>query len=270
MKKNSGIRWKSLALAMVMAFSIITVMPQDVDAAEVSLDAKGGTVTITDDECSSAGNLTWIRFKPKANGYLQLKFTGASQAVKSPYGVAQLYDRTKEKKLSAELEYDTGNANAGLMTEYYGVQKKKTYYIGVAAVGGVKIAAKFKKVTDKSGKSKKKALNIKKGKKGVVGVIAAGTKFSHWYKFKIPKQQKMSLNIVPYLTGNISVKISGCTRGGGIIKCRETVNNIINLNGWGAKCGYSSKGKKVNSGICYVQIKPTSKTCSGYYKISWK
>lgn len=260
----------SLVLAVVMVFSVITVMPQDVAAAELAFGAKGGTVTITDD---MASDLTWIRIKPKDDGYLQVKFSKASAIVAYPLGLVQFCDAGK-RELSPMSGFNTVATSGLFYTEYYGVKKGKTYYIKVASDGGVKVTAKLTKVKDKSGKKKSKALNIKKGKKGVIGVISAGTTKAKWYKIKVPKKQKLKIKFSVYLTDGVQFSMTGphmypfgktyygknaSVVGGQLNIQRGNFGDqrIISLNG------------KADPGTYYISVRPTAKTTNGYFKISW-
>ncbi len=261
-KKSLFQRAVSLMLAAALVFSTMVVgTRQTVSAAEMSLKPNGGTITISDETCSAVTKeLTWVKYKAKADGYLQLKFSGNSQVVSYPYGQVQLYNQSRNKYLSGLLEYDTGSTAATNTSEYYGVKKGTTYYIGVSSYGGVNISVKFKKVNDKSGSKKSKALNLNR-KKTTVGVIGAGTTASHWFKFKTTKTQKITFNITPYLTGPVRLTLSGP----GVY----TRSFDITTGYWGKKDPISSTGK-VRAGTYYVQIKPAAKTCTGYYKVSWK
>lgn len=261
-KKNLFQKAVSFMLAAALVFSALLVGPQQtVNAAEMSLKAKGGTITITDETCTAvSGELTWVKYKATANGYIQLKFISNSQLVSYSTGQVQLYNQNKSKYLSSLLEYDTSSTQATNTTEYYGVKKGSTYYIGIASAGGVKVNVKFTKVNDKSGAKKNKALNLKKGKK-TVGVIAAGTTGAHWFKFKVTKPQKISINVTPYLTGAVKLTMSGA----GI----QTDSFTVNTNRWGTNSSFSTQGK-VRTGTYYVQVKPAVRNCTGYYKINWK
>ena len=278
-KKRLINKLTSLVLAVAMVFSIVVVMPDKVSAAEKSLKPTGGTVTITDDECYAAtnGEYTWIKFKPKADGYLQLKFSPASAVIGYPYGTAQLYSANKVTALSAVFNFYTDDNRNVFKSEYYGVKKNTTYYIAVASAGGVKINAKLTKVNDKSGTKKGKALSLKKGK-ATTGVITAGNSKAKWYKFTLSKPSKLSFFIQPYLTGDVSVTLKGPGAGNSVsrtIQCREVRRNYdgtldISGHSWGTKTPVYEASYLHRKGTYYVQIKPTTKTCNGYYKITWK
>lgn len=251
----------SLVLAAAMMLSIVMVMPKDVSAAEFNLSAKGGTISITDEMSSGiTGELSYIKYKPSNNGYLQLSFSNATKLYSYAAGKVQLYDASRSKTLSTTMTYDTSSTQKIDKTECYGVQKGKTYYIAVLSAGGVNIKAKFTKVNDKSGKKKSKALNIGR-KKNVVGTITAGTTNSHYYKFKFTKKQRVNFSITPYLGDTVVVTLSGPGVHTGTFR--------IGSAAWGKKYPITTS-KAVSAGTYYVQVKPGSKVCTGYYKVSWK
>ncbi|MCI8488861.1 MAG: hypothetical protein HFJ04_01160 [Lachnospiraceae bacterium] len=264
----------SLVLAAVMMLSVAVVAgPETANAADLSFGKRGGTASITDDTCyANTGALNWIKFKPNADGYLQLKFSGNSNVVSYPYGDVQLYDSKKNKALSAALEFDTQSTTKAFLTEYYGVKKNKTYYIGVASYGGVKVTGKLTKVKNNVKTSKKKAATLKK-KKAVTSVITAGTSSTHYYKFKLSKPAGIKLSITPYLTGNVNITIIGPgsgNRSSGTISCRENIGDYKYPRNWGKSTMFYNSSKKHRTGTYYVQIKPASRTCNGYYKLTWK
>lgn len=262
MEKRSLInKVTSLVLAVAMMFSVIMVMPKDVSAAELSLPAKGGTVSITDEMSSGvSGQLSYIKYKPSKNGYLQLSFSSATALYSSAAGKVQLLDASRNKALSTQMTYDTSSYEKIDKTECYGVQKGKTYYIVVLSAGGVNIKAKFTKVNDKSGKKKSKALNLPK-KKNVVGTVIAGNSSSHFYKFKLTKKQRINFCITPYLGDDVSVTLSGP----GVY----TRTFRIGSGAWGQKYPITTSNA-VATGTYIVQVKPSVKTCTGYYKVNWK
>lgn len=262
MEKRSLInKVTSLVLAVAMMFSVIMVMPKDVSAAELSLPAKGGTVTITDEMSSGvSGQLSYIKYKPSKNGYLQLSFSSATKLYSYAAGKVQLFDASRNKVLSTQMTYDTSSTQKIDKTECYGVQKGKTYYIAALTAGGVNISAKFTKVNDKSGKKKQKALTLKKKKK-VVGTILAGSSNSHFYKFKLTKKQKLNFGITPYLGDTVIVTMSGSNV--------FTKTFRVGSGSWGTRYQIYTSGA-VNPGTYYVQVKPASKVCTGYYKVDWK
>lgn len=272
--KSFMTRVASFVLAVVMVFSVVVVLPQDTNAAEKSLPGKnGGVVSISDEESYyESGDPLMIPFKATADGYLQVQFLANTQKYGYSVGMAQLYDSSKTNFLSKSFEYNTNSTTKGFYSEYYGVKKGKTYYIAVLAYGGVSVKVSFKKLQDKGGAKEKKACTIKKGNKGVTGVITAGTTTTHWYKFTMTKNQKLNCKITPYTTDNLTFMIKGPGLRGkqtGTIQCRWSDYDNNYLGYWG-KAYPLTTSTAIRSGTYYVSVKPATKTATGYYKISWK
>lgn len=256
-----------LMFAMVMVIAAcIVVSPETIKATtvvpEFSFKNSGkSTVIITDEQCSTVtGELAYIKIKPKADGYLTIKFSNASAVSSYAYGKAQLYNGNKSKILSPISTYSTNYADASYYTESYGLKKNTQYYVAVLSYEGVKVSADFKKVKEKSGAKKAKAKTINK-KKAVVGTILAGTKSSDWYKIKLTSKQKLRVNITPYLTDDMNITLSG---PGVRTKTFKLSSSIL----WGKKDQIYTVGK-VKTGTYYVKIQPVTTSCSGYYKLSW-
>lgn len=265
MKKTN--LWKQItglvfALAMIIA-AFVVVSPEAVKAADYSFKNSGkSSVTITDEQCSYVtGELAYIKIKPKADGYLKLKFVNASNLYTYAEGKVQLYNAKKTKVLSPIYSYNTNYTDSDWYTEIYGMKKNTTYYVTVMSSDGVKINAEYKKVSDKSGSKKSKAKSLKK-KKTTTGLITAGSSAADWYKFSVTSSQKLRVNITPYLTDDIKVTLSGP----GVRTNTFTIDTTM----WGKKDEIYTYGK-VRTGTYYVKVQPATKTgCSGYYKISWK
>lgn len=275
-KRSLCSKLTSLALAVVMMLSVIGVMPEAVSAAEKTMPAKGGTVTITDNEVvesvETTGGVHWIKYKANANGYLKVKFSAKSSLTSYPYGTMQLYDGKKNKALSSATSFFTDDNRDAFCSDYFGVKKSKTYYIRVVSYGGVKIKGTFKKVTDKAGTKQKKALTMKK-KKAVTGVMTAGTSGTHWYKFKLSSPSKLKIMIKPYLTGSVNVYVKGPGAGNSMQKqvdCRVYYSDGIDANAWGSNYPIWDKNLIMKSGTYYIRVTPTSKTCTGYYTLKWQ
>ena len=276
-KRNLLKQVTSLVLAAVMMFSVTAIAaPNSVKAAEKSFAKNGGTVTISDEESYVATQeYSWIKYKAAQDGYLRVKMSNATQLQEIGYafGTTQLYDASRTKALSTESVWSTDAVNAMFVTDYYGVKKGKTYYFKVGSMGGVSVQAQLTKYKDKSGTKKQKALNIKKGTKGVIGVISAGTTAAHWYKFKLTKNQKLNVAFTPYSTGPVRVDITGpgIRPYGGTYgsKYYSNADGKIHQGGWGYKETVSTDGK-VRTGTYYIKVRPNSRTTTGYFKISWK
>lgn len=275
-RRNLFHKVASLMLAVVMVFSVIIVMPKDVSAAaDKALPAGGGTITITDEECSAMiRDYNWISYTAAKDGYLKLTFSNNTKAASLgySYGSVVLYDAAKATPLSAAMSYDTNETRAFMTSEYYGVKKGTTYKIRVNSTGGVIISAQFKAINKKLNNNlkKKKAVTLKKNKQ-TDGIIQPGNTKSHFYKFKVTKSQKIRFSIQPYLTGDVYFILSGPR----LKKTRVQVNGrsvsstSVFCNYWGVKRTLPTVGKAA-PGTYYMEVKPIGRTCSGYYKVSWK
>lgn len=276
MRKKVSNRAVSLVLTLAMLFSMVVVaMPQDVSAADPEFkSAKSSYVDITDEQsyqCYSTGQPVWIKFKAKNNGYLEVKAKKNTQLpVAYVTGSWKLFDKSKRKVLSSTMDFNTNYSQKFYTTESYGVKKGTTYYLAVYAdAGGVRIQASFKKVNDKSGTKKSKALNLKKGRM-VTGLIQAGSKASHFYKFKLTSRKKMSVLFTPYLTDSVSLMLTGTNMRAYsdiIPKIEYDYREGKYYNNWGAKDKVTGT---VGPGTYYIQIKPTKLTTNGRYTLVWK
>ena len=63
-----------------------------------------------------------------------------------------------------------------------------------------------KKISEKSGKTKSKAVNVKKNKT-VNGTIQAGSSQADWYKIKLTKKQKLNVYISGRTNNTLKIKL---------------------------------------------------------------
>ena len=148
-------------------------------------------------------------------------------------------------------------------TEKYAL-KKGTYYVAVSSSQRYQLKAESKAWKDKSGKSKKKAATIKKGKSadGMV-MVNEGMKKGDWYKVKLTKRSKLRINITAACTGvvsNLKVQIIPANRHYTLINSTSLIGN---------------KGKKLASrnklaaGTYYIKVSKVTKSASGVYRIKF-
>lgn len=268
----------SFALAIVMMAGTFAVsVPDEVQAAakEFKMKNNKATVKIYDKEVNAGlsdqgeigllngKKVIWIKYKAPKDGYLKIS---ASESTKASFSVGEWQLCNKSKRaLSPVTIYRTDKTDSYYKTDYFGVKKGATYYLGVLAVTGVKIKAQFTACTDKSGTKKAKALNLKQ-KAEVKGLVKAGTTGSHWYKFTTTKNQPLNITIKPWMTGDLTVKVTGP----GIYPSTATVKST----NWGESyvirtVDSNRKPVAVKAGTYYVEIKPSSKSSTGMYKIKW-
>ena len=262
----------SFVLAAVMMLSVIAVIgPETVSAAEFSINGSG-SVTITDLDTYNAyyaNEDQWIKYTaPKSgNGYVKFTIECASDMGLDNYsdGTWCLFDRNK-KQISTIDKFDTSQTASYFKSIIFGVQKGKTYYLRVDNYPGVKVTAKFTKVTEKSGASKKKAVNIKKGKT-VKGTILAGSKTADWYKFKLTKDQYVKISYSAKTNRGIRFTVYNGSKSIGSVSQsyaseKTSSQYIVNAR--------TNKKLKVKKGTTYyVKVERYDTNSSGYYTFKW-
>lgn len=257
----------SLVLAAVMAVSVLTVMPEEVSAADYTIGGSGTQkITISDAESYYATyDYAWINFKPAATGYVTFSVSNASTLDNYANGSWGLFD-TNKKQISTIDTFNTSKDESYFKNNVYGVQKGKTYYLRVGAVVGASITAKFTKVSEKSGSKKSKAKTIKKGKT-VKGVIVANSKASDWYKFKVTKDQYLKISYSAKTNYGIKMTLYEGSRTLGSVNPNYTSTKtkstyVVNY--------YTNKKTKVKAGTTYyVKVSRYNANSSGYYTLKW-
>lgn len=198
----------------------------------------------------------YFKFKVKKAGYITVPLTEDQSA---RYCKVTLCN-SKKKALTNEMSL--GGVYTNTLT--YGV-KKGTYYIRVKYPYSSKEAYTFKvtsnsSIKEKSGKTKAKAVTLKKGKKGTKkGTLEAGSGQADWYKFKRTNKNKATVTVEGKTNDKIKVTLY---RGGKKI-------------GTGT-FSYMHKGYKFTmpkgyaKGTYYIKIERGSKKSSGWYSVNWK
>lgn len=147
----------------------------------------------------------------------------------------------------------------------YGVTKGKTYYIKVTNSGDSRGYYCFridnKKISEKSGKTKSKAVNVKKNKT-VNGTIQAGSSQADWYKIKLTKKQKLNIYVKGRTNDTLKFKLYT-----GKTSRTYSMNNRYDGKGFSYK--YYTYGK-LSKGTYYVQISRGNSKSSGVYSLKWK
>lgn len=191
----------------------------------------------------------YFSFKAVKTGYL--KITGDTNS--TTYKAALC--NSSKKALSGDTYFSKNPT--------YGVTKGKTYYIRIKSnynsLPGYKFKVDNVGISEKSGKTQSKAVNIKKGKT-VKGTIQAGSSQADWYKFKLTGKKKVTINVT---TGsNDALKII-------VYKGKKKVGN-------GSTTAYNNATGKLYSttkwskGTYYVKVQRANKNSSGYYTLKWK
>lgn len=213
----------------------------------------GGDRTISSGQQIAVGQKTaqtnYFAIKATSTGYLMAQGDNTAK-----YYKVALCDSSK-KALSGE-SYLT-NAPT------YGVKAKKTYYLRVTStsnsIGAYLFRATNTKISEKSGKTKKKAVTIKKSKtkKGTIESGTAG-KQADWYKFKLGGKKKV--NIAVTTGSNDAIKII-VYRGG---------KKIISKTARGNATGTIRSVGKWPKGTYYIKVQRGNSKSSGYYTLKWK
>lgn len=145
----------------------------------------------------------------------------------------------------------------------YGVAKGKTYYIRVDArfnsKGAYALKATNSKISEKSGKTKKKAVTIKK-KKTKSGIIESGknSKQADWYKFKLTGKKKVNIAVTTGSSESLKITIY---KGG---------KKISTTTARGNATGTIKSIGKWKKGTYYIKVQRGTSTASGYYTLKWK
>ena len=222
------------ALAMTAAFA---------NGADRTITA-GTRVTVGQKDAQT----NYFKFKAKQTGYLMVESTD--------YGKVTLC-KSNKKALS--------NATSTYYAPTYGVKKGTTYYIKVAVSnynydGYYQLQVTNKKITEKSGKKKSKAVTIKK-KKTKKGTIIAGSSQADWYKFKLGGKKKETLTMKGATNNKLKVVVYN--------KKGKKVSSAYSYNYYNNKLTLKSYGK-LAKGTYYIKVYRGTKTSSGWYSLSWK
>lgn len=195
-----------------------------------------------------------FKYTATKNGTVTISYT------ENAYGKVALLD-SNMKLLSEDTTSSTNNN-----VIVFAVKKGQTYYINSNAYdfdSKIGINIKEKKIKEKSGKSKKKAVNIK-AKKKISGTILAGEKKADWYKLSNKKLKKLKLTVTTM--GVDDIKITVYNSKGSELGSRTIYSgyknsyNIINGTVYG----------KASKGTYYIKVERAATTSSGSYTLKWK
>lgn len=213
--------------------------------------ANGGDRTITSGKAIAVGQrdaqTNYFKFKATKTGSLEV------QAASGIGSVALC--NSKKKALTTNL------ATKELPT--YGVKKGVTYYVKVnsyasSSRGWYNLTVVNKAVSEKSGKSKAKAVTLKKGAKRS-GTIIIGDKTADWYKFTLSSKKAVKITIKGATNDNIKADV-------------YDKHGKIGTRSFGYYSGgmtLKSAGKW-SKGTFYIKLYRGNSKSSGHYTISWK
>ena len=177
MEKSILKRAVSLALAVVMVFSVLVVVdPKEVKAADKTLAAGAGTVAVDiTEEDLKAGTTSYVAFTPVKTGYVTFTMSTAAPTI----GYVTLCDAAKTP-LSSRDGFNTAETGAFYYQINYGVKAGTSYALKVETDKATNVKAEFVKQNKSRKNSRKKAVTIKEGKVKK-GVMIADNKKADWY-----------------------------------------------------------------------------------------
>lgn len=199
--------------------------------------------------------VTYLKIKPTVTGYI--KVSVESSNVYDEAGDIALCNSNKSKLTAEEWIYGRSSSSNA---QYYAVKKGKTYYLKMTGFDGkAKIKYAQTAISEKSGKTKKKAVSVK-AKKLVKGTIIAGEKQADWYKIKLTKNKKLSFFINGKAQG--SLKLTVYNKAGK----KMATNTIVS----GTSSYDLESYSKYKKGTYYLKIERTSAKSNGYYTLKWR
>ena len=203
-----------------------------------------------------SGKDMYIKYQAKAAGYVTI-------ASKVGYGYVTLCN-SKKKALSSQKTLNVNSSYASNKKVIYGVTKG-TYYIKVKNYDAqFSLNMKLTKVSEKSGASKSKARTVS-AKKTYKGTIVAGNKTVDWYKFKLTKSSRVSLDING--STNDSFKIT-------VYKGSKVMGSSYAYNDFKVQFRsvkqFTTKRASFSKGTYYIKVERANTQSSGYYSLKWQ
>lgn len=195
----------------------------------------------------------YLKFKASKSGYVRINTSGLS-------GTITLMNSGKSKSYSEAISFSDTYRDEVV----FGVKKGTTYYLKVKANsnydGGYRIKYANGSISEKSGKTKSKAVTIKKGstKKGY---IYAGSSQADWYKFKLTSSKKVTITVKGGTNDRLKIAVyKGSKRIAGTPQTFWSDDESLKL---------TSNGK-FSKGTYYIKVYRGNSKSSGYYTLKWK
>lgn len=198
------------------------------------------------------GAYQYLKYKATATGYISVS-TGVNDSL-----YVTLCNSSRKALTTDQWVYGAGNSSSN--HRVYGVKKGQTYYVRIKSSDNpVSVKVTQTTVKEKSGSSKKKAVSVK-AKKTVKGTIQAGSSAADWYKFKLTKAKKVTMNVKG--SSNDTLKFTVYASSGREVGSASIYGNNVSkvLSSYG----------KMSKGTYYVKVQRSTKTASGYYSFNWK
>lgn len=219
--------------------------------AKLSASTSDKTYFIGRPHGSSAASKFTI--KVPANGYLMLNMGDAS-------GVFGMEYKASGFKAFEYLTQDDAQRYIGVKKGTYTIQVKST-----SSIVGVTYKL-VKKSQSAYGTAKSKAKALKK-KSTYKGLIITNSKKAHWYKFKNPKLQKVTVVVGHKLSGGSSagLKVTICNQSG------SKITDYIYTNSPTYKTSLYTVGKnnKLVKGTYWIKVESYNGG-NGYFTVKWK
>ena len=216
--------------------------------------ANGADRTLTDGQWAAVGQkaeqTNLFRFKASSTGYIRVDTTD----VDDDSSVSVTLLSSSRKSLSPAADSSS--------RPVYGVKKGVTYYIraraGYSRGGGYRLKVTNHKISEKSGSSRSKAVNIKR-KAMVKGTIIAGESRSDWYKFKLSGRKSVSLTMKGATNDRLKIEVySG----------RKKMKTSTFYSSTGSLTLRSAgKWKK---GTYHIRVYRGNSRSSGWYSLKWR
>lgn len=224
--------------------------------ALAAIYANGADRTLSNNTYSVVGQknqqTNYLKFKATNNGYVTI-------STDNLYGTVTLMNSTAKTAYSnAITAYSSSNANIT-----YGVKKGNTYTLKVVSKsnsdGMYRIKYSNKKITEKSGTKRTKAVSVSRNttKKGF---IAAGSSQADWYKIKVTKS-------------TVKITLTGATNDKIVAKLYNSKGKAVSSSTASiSRSGYNYylKGTNMKKGTYYIKVYRGNSKSSGYYNLKWQ
>ena len=226
---------------------------QDYTVFSLAAYASGADRTLSGGQWSAVGQkeeqTNLFRFKASNTGYIRVDTTDVDDD--SSVTVTLLSSR---KALSSTAD--------SASKPVYGVKKGVTYYIraraGYSRGGGYRLKVTNHKISEKSGSSRSKAVNIKRDST-VKGTVIAGESRSDWYKFKLSGKKSVSLTVKGATNDRLKIEVySGRKK----VKTSTFYSSTESLT-----LRSAGKWKK---GTYHIKVYRGNSRSSGWYSLKWR
>lgn len=227
---------------------------QDYTVVSLAAYANGADRTLTDGQWAAVGQkeaqTNLFRFKASSTGYIRVD----TADVDDDSSVSVTLLSSSRKALSSSADSSS--------SPVYGVKKGMTYYIraraGYSRGGGYRIKVTDHKISEKSGSSRSKAVNIKRDST-VKGTVIAGESRSDWYKFKLSGKKSVSLTMKGATNDKLRIAVYS---GGKRIKTSTFYSSTESLT-----IRSAGKWKK---GTYHIRVYRGNSRSSGWYSLKWR